>query len=108
MTSTTPPEAGSELATFLARLQQLPPARARAAAAILASAVGDAAARPLHWIYNREELHTLLETRVTLAVVWKHTMGHCCDDRRRLSSGRRASPPSTRCPRGPAAATTTW
>ena len=52
-----------------ARLQQLPPARARAAAAILASAVGDAAARPLHWIYNREELRTLLETRVTLAVV---------------------------------------
>ena len=107
MTSTTPPEAGSELATFLARLQQLPPARARAAAAILASAVGDAAARPLHWIYNREELRTLLETRVTLAPVWKHTMVHCCV-RRRLSSGRRASPPSTRCPRGPAAATTTW
>ena len=72
MTSTTPPEAGSELATFLARLQQMPPARARAAAAILASAVGDAAARPLHWIYNREELHTLLETRVTLAVVLEH------------------------------------
>ena len=108
MTSTTPPEAGSELATFLARLQQLQPARARAAAAILASAVGDAAARPLHWIYNREELHTLLETRVTLApVMMAHTMVHCCV-RRRLSSGRRASPPSTRCPRGPAAATTTW
>ena len=45
----------------LERLEALPELQARAAASILGAAVADGAARPLHWVYNKEELENILK-----------------------------------------------
>ena len=51
------------LLTCCIQIGDLSPRTSRAAAALVAALVGDAAARPLHWIYDQQELNTLLEGR---------------------------------------------
>ena len=38
----------------ISKLAKLPPLQSRAAASILGAVVADAAARPLHWVYDRD------------------------------------------------------
>ena len=49
---------------FLEALEKVSLVRRRAAASLLGSCVADAASRPLHWIYDKEKLVTLLAERV--------------------------------------------
>ena len=37
----------------ISKIAKLPPSQSRAAASILGAVVADAAARPLHWVYDR-------------------------------------------------------
>ena len=53
----------SEMSELLERLEVLPDLQARAAASILGAAVADGAARPLHWVYNKEELENILKVQ---------------------------------------------
>ena len=48
---------------FLDKLQSVSPVRRRAAASLLGSCVADAASRPLHWVYDKEALASLLAER---------------------------------------------
>ena len=50
--------------TLLESLQSLQGVKGRAAAALVGAAVADAAARPLHWIYDEERLKEILEDKV--------------------------------------------
>ena len=49
------------MSQLLDRVERLPDLQARAVAAILGAAVADGAARPLHWVYSREELENILK-----------------------------------------------
>ena len=49
------------MSKLLERVESLPELQARAAASILGAAVADGAARPLHWVYNKEELEAILQ-----------------------------------------------
>ena len=49
------------MSQLLNRVERLPDLQARAVAAILGAAVADGAARPLHWVYSREELENILK-----------------------------------------------
>ena len=40
----------------ISKIAKLPPLQSRAAASILGAVVADAAARPLHWVYDRDVL----------------------------------------------------
>ena len=53
------------MSQLLDRVASLPHLQSRAVASLLGAAVGDGAARPLHWVYNRAELESLLNTRDT-------------------------------------------
>ena len=49
------------MSELLDRVKRLPDLQARAVASILGAAVADGAARPLHWVYSREELENILK-----------------------------------------------
>ena len=49
------------MSDLLDRVKRLPDLQARAVASILGAAVADGAARPLHWVYSREELENILK-----------------------------------------------
>ena len=49
------------MSKLLERVESLPELQARATASILGAAVADGAARPLHWVYNKEELENILK-----------------------------------------------
>ena len=51
---------------FLEALEKVSLVRRRASASLLGSCVADAASRPLHWIYDKEKLVTLLAERVRI------------------------------------------
>jgi len=53
--------AGLKTTELLAQLCQLPPLQSAAVGSILGAAVADAAARPLHWIYDQADLDTLFQ-----------------------------------------------
>ena len=55
---------GASVNEFISSISKLPAVRQKAAACLLGSVVADAAARPLHWVYNREELNTILSDKV--------------------------------------------
>ena len=57
---------GAQLNEFLDKLENVSLVRRRAAASLLGSCVADAASRPLHWIYDKEKLATLLAERVKM------------------------------------------
>ena len=60
---------GAQLNEFLDKLENVSLVRRRAAASLLGSCVADAASRPLHWIYDKEKLATLLAERVRIDVI---------------------------------------
>ena len=45
----------------ISKMAKLPPLQSRAAASILGAVVADAAARPLHWVYDRDVLVAHIE-----------------------------------------------
>ena len=63
---------GATINEFISSLMKLPAVRQKAAACLLATAVADAAARPLHWVYNREELKNILSKNVRFALIHLH------------------------------------
>ena len=56
--------AAADFNKFLEKLQKLPQIKSKAAASLLGAAVADAAARPLHWIYDRNQLDIVLGEKV--------------------------------------------
>ena len=46
---------------YLSAIKLLQDKQSTAAACILGAAVGDAAARPLHWVYDRSEMEKILQ-----------------------------------------------
>ena len=52
--------------SFLSAIATLPAAKQSAAAGILCSAVGDAAARPFHWVYDKEQLREIISEKVNV------------------------------------------
>ena len=56
--------AAADLNKFLEKIQKLPQIKRQAAASLLGAAVADAAARPLHWIYDRNQLDSVLGEKV--------------------------------------------
>ena len=52
------------MTTMILMMMLMCPVKRRAAASLLGSCVADAASRPLHWIYDKEKLATLLAQRV--------------------------------------------
>ena len=56
--------AAADFNKFLEKLHNLPPIKSKAAASLLGAAVADAAARPLHWIYDRDQLDSILGEKV--------------------------------------------
>ena len=60
------------MSRLLERLEVLSVLQRKAVASITAAAVADGAARPLHWVYNKEELEAILQvgdTVIQLTVV---------------------------------------
>lgn len=53
--------ADNKTTELLAQCSQLPPLQSAAVASILGAAVADAAARPLHWIYDQADLEKLFQ-----------------------------------------------
>ena len=56
--------AAADLNKFLEKIQKLPQIKRQAAASLLGAAVADAAARPLHWIYDKDQLDIVLGEKV--------------------------------------------
>ena len=56
--------AESSTLSLLDSLKQLQVEKERAAAALVGAAVADAAARPLHWIYDADKLKEILGDKV--------------------------------------------
>ena len=56
--------AAADFNKFLEKIQKLPQIKRQAAASLLGAAVADAAARPLHWIYDRNQLDSVLGEKV--------------------------------------------
>jgi len=54
----------------ISKIAKLPPLQSRAAASILGAVVADAAARPLHWVYDREKLDQILKEREDEPEFW--------------------------------------
>ena len=54
----------TETFSLLESLRSLQGVKERAAAALVGAAVADAAARPLHWIYDAEKLKEILGNKV--------------------------------------------
>ena len=61
-------EPSTVMSRLLEPVSSLPLLKARAVASITGAALADGAARPLHWIYNREELEAILQVRGCLLV----------------------------------------
>ena len=62
----------SETLSLLQKLKNLPAEKSRAAGALLGAAVADAAARPLHWIYDEDELKRVLGDKVKISSRTNH------------------------------------
>lgn len=51
------------MSRLLDTLSSLSDLKRRAVASLIAASVGDAAARPLHWVYDKTELESILQVR---------------------------------------------
>ena len=51
------------MSRLLDSLSSLSDLQRRAVAGLIAASVGDAAARPLHWVYDKTELESILQVR---------------------------------------------
>ena len=54
------------MSRLLERVEVLSVLQRKAVASITAAAVADGAARPLHWVYNKEELEAILQVGDTV------------------------------------------
>lgn len=50
----------NQLQLLIGRMRKLTPVHQRAVAAVVGSAVADAASRPMHWLYDREKLENIV------------------------------------------------
>ena len=92
--------AAADLNKFLEKIQNLPQIKSKAAASLLGAAVADAAARPLHWIYDRDQLDSILGEKVSDNFVILIS-DICCNFRETLPSfGQRANPHFIHCQLG--------
>ena len=56
----------------ISKLAKLPALQSRAAASILGAVVADAAARPLHWVYDRDDFKLISSPPTGVLISYKY------------------------------------